>query len=136
MLYPYGGIGLFRNFLGIEGSITFVSNYGAIWGVLSSYPTLLVAIRIILISVMLFTLVLYTPSKPYLRMAMALLLGGAISNVLDSFIYGYVVDMIHIIFWGFDYPVFNIADSCICIGIFILIIDSLFYSDKHEYSSS
>jgi len=49
-------------------------------------------------------------------------ISGAIGNILDYFIYGHVVDMMHFVFWGYDYPVFNIADSFICIGVALLFL--------------
>jgi signal peptidase II len=50
------------------------------------------------------------------KVSLGLQLGGAIGNLLDRIRYGYVVDFIQLGFW----PVFNIADSCIVIGIILL----------------
>ena len=50
---------------------------------------------------------------------------GALCNILDYFFYGHVIDMLHFVFWGYDYPVFNVADSFICIGVFWLFFASL-----------
>jgi signal peptidase II len=59
-----------------------------------------------------------------LPVALALILGGAIGNVIDRVIYGYVVDFIHV-HWGAAYfPAFNIADSAITIGAALLILDA------------
>ena len=59
--------------------------------------------------------------------ALALILGGAIGNVIDRIWLGYVVDFIHIYYrpWNFDFPAFNIADSAISIGVALIIFDSI-----------
>ena len=58
--------------------------------------------------------------------ALALILGGAIGNVIDRLLYGHVVDFLdfHWTGWG-HFPAFNIADSAICIGAALFIIDEL-----------
>ena len=49
-LFPYGGIAIFKNFLGIEFSISHATNRGAAWGILSQYQGLLVAVRVALVA--------------------------------------------------------------------------------------
>ena len=59
-----------------------------------------------------------------LPLALSLILGGAIGNVIDRVIYGYVIDFIHV-HWGASYfPAFNIADSAITIGAVLMIADA------------
>lgn len=114
--YPYGGVGVFENFFGIQFSITHATNLGAAWGVLSDYSTLLLLLRLVLIG----GLIIYYPrTRGVMRYALALILAGAIGNVIDIALYGHVVDMFHFVFWGYDYPVFNVADSAIFIGVLL-----------------
>ncbi len=56
--------------------------------------------------------------------SLALIIGGAIGNVLDRLIYGYVIDFIDVYAGSYHWPAFNVADSAICIGAVLLIIDS------------
>lgn len=119
--YPYGGIGVFQDFFGIEFSITHAANKGAAWGILSDWQQPLLYVRIALIAFMLIY-ILYINKKPSWQMPMVLIIAGAAGNVIDYFLYGHVVDMFHFVFWGFDYPVFNIADSAIFIGIAWLLL--------------
>jgi signal peptidase II len=57
--------------------------------------------------------------------AMACILGGAIGNVIDRLLYGYVVDFLDFHWHGMHFPAFNIADSTITIGAACLILDEL-----------
>ena len=57
--------------------------------------------------------------------ALALILGGALGNVIDRFIHGYVVDFLQFHYAGWAFPSFNVADSAITIGAACLILDEL-----------
>ena len=57
--------------------------------------------------------------------AMACILGGAIGNVIDRVMYGYVVDFLDFHYAGWHFPAFNVADSAISIGVVCLIWDEL-----------
>ena len=61
-----------------------------------------------------------------LAFSLALVLGGALGNVIDRTLLGYVVDFLYFHHQGFSFPAFNIADSAISVGAFLLIWDSLF----------
>lgn len=118
--FPYGGIPVFKDFLGIEFSISHTINKGAAWGLGAEYQEILLYFRILLI-IALFGYVLLGDKKPIFAYPMALILAGAIGNVVDYFLYGHVVDMLHFVLWGYDFPVFNLADSSIFLGIVWLI---------------
>ncbi|WP_286729229.1 signal peptidase II [Acinetobacter sp. UBA1297] len=66
-----------------------------------------------------------------LPMAIALILGGAIGNLIDRVSLGYVVDFIHIYYQNSHFPAFNIADSAITLGTILLLIDT-FFLEKHR----
>ena len=57
--------------------------------------------------------------------ALALVLGGALGNVLDRIVLGHVVDFLYFHYRGFGWPAFNVADSAITVGAVLLIWDSL-----------
>lgn len=57
--------------------------------------------------------------------ALTLILGGALGNVLDRALYGYVVDFIQLHAGGWYFPAFNVADSAITVGAVLLILDEL-----------
>lgn len=114
--YPYGGIGVFHHFAGIEFSINHMTNTGAAWGVLGNYQLPLIILRIGLIAGLCYYLV-FLNRKPSWQLPFILIIAGATGNVLDFFIYGHVVDMLHFVLWGYDFPIFNLADSSITLGI-------------------
>lgn len=119
--YPYGGIGVFKNFAGIEFSINHMTNTGAAWGVLGNYQLALIILRIGLIAGLLIYLFYFNHHSSW-QLPLILIIAGALGNVIDFFVYGHVVDMLHFVLWGYDFPVFNLADSAISIGIASLFI--------------
>lgn len=67
------------------------------------------------------------------HIGIALVIGGAIGNVIDRFRFGAVFDFLDLHFFGHHWPAFNIADSAICIGVFILMIYAfLFEKSLHQ----
>lgn len=123
--YPYGGIGVFSDFFGIQFSLVHVTNKGAAWSVFSGYQSLLMMFRIALIAGLVLYVLFFNKNKT-LKIPLTLILVGALGNVLDYFVYGHVVDMFYFKFWGYSYPVFNIADSAVTIGVAWILLQSWF----------
>ena len=65
------------------------------------------------------------PGQKLFSFALACILGGAIGNVIDRTLYGYVVDFLDFHYAGWHFPAFNIADSAISIGAVCLILDEI-----------
>lgn len=129
LLYPYGGIGVFRKVLGIDFSINKATNTGGAWSIFSSYPHALLIVRVAIISLLtLYTLAL---NKERSRdIPLLLIITGAIGNIIDFFAYGSVIDMFHFVFWGYSYPIFNVADILIFFGVFTLLFQELLKKRK------
>ncbi len=121
--YPFGGIGVFYDFFGIDFSIVHVTNHGVAWGFLASWQDYLPFVRIGLIIGLAFYLGI---TKLFFKhpISFAAILTGAVCNVVDYFVYGHVVDMLFVRFWGYAYPIFNIADSAIFCGVVSIGISS------------
>jgi signal peptidase II len=125
--YPYGGIGVFRNFFGISFSINFVENTGAAWGMFSKYPLVLFYIRVLIVIGLI--IYLLTSNKDRKKeMPLILIITGATGNILDYIFYRKVIDMFLFKFWGYSYPIFNFADFLITIGVIWLFI--IFFIQK------
>ena len=63
--------------------------------------------------------------EPWFCLALSLVLGGALGNLIDRVRFGYVVDFLDFYYAGWHFPAFNVADSAITLGAALLIIDSL-----------
>lgn len=106
----------------------FVKNYGAAFGILQERKWLFIVITIIVISVLMVYLIKYSAEIHMLnKIAISILIGGAIGNFIDRIRLGYVIDFIQVdIIKSINFPVFNIADIFIVIGTILLMIITIF----------
>lgn len=111
--YPFGGIPIFA-LGGITCSLNYIVNSGAAWGLFAGHAGLLFMLRLGIIVGLFF----FAPRKAPLY----LILTGAVGNAIDYCLYGHVIDFIHFTFWGYSFPIFNVADSCITLGILSLFL--------------
>lgn len=132
--YPYGGIPVFKNFLGIDLSINHVINTGGPWGIVSSHHAFLLVVRFIALTCLCVHLLFFNEMKPR-QLPLTFIISGALGNILDSFFYGHVIDMIHFVFWDYSFPVFNVADACICLGVGLIILHAVVTKFKMKKSS-
>ena len=114
---------LFQKIPLIEGffSITYVQNTGAAWSILEGNMLFFYMITIAAIVLML----MFYRSKECDAISawgIALMLGGTLGNFLDRLRLQYVIDFFDFTIFGYDFPVFNIADICLCIGVGILLL--------------
>lgn len=108
--------------------ITNVRNYGAAFSFLSDaggWQHYFFTSIAIVISVLLIYWMYKTPlNQRWLLVAYALILSGAIGNVMDRLNYGYVVDFLHFYYNDWHFPAFNVADMAISVGAGLLILDA------------
>ncbi|MEH7084543.1 signal peptidase II [Neobacillus drentensis] len=102
--------------------ITSHRNRGAAWGILQGQMWLFYVITIVVIVAIMYYLYKAAKGKWILGVSLALMLGGAIGNFIDRVIRKEVVDFIHTYVFGYNFPVFNIADSALVIGVILLMI--------------
>ncbi len=115
--FPLQSIPLINNFL----HITVIFNTGAAFGIFRDKTLPLIVIGVIFILFFLLLIKNEIKNSCWSKIACGLILGGAISNLYDRISLGYVVDYIDFRIW----PVFNISDTCITVGVFILLFQSL-----------
>lgn len=98
-------------------------NNGAAFSILSGYNLLFISITLITI---------YLINK-YIEknISFYILLGGIIGNLIDRLIFGYVRDFLDFRIFSYNFPIFNISDICICLGIFLIIIKTI-KEDKND----
>ncbi len=122
--YPYGGIGVFQNVLGIDFAINKASNTGGAWSLFSTFPKTLLVVRIAII-LSLLSYALFFNKERKRDLPFMLIITGALANIADTFIYGSVVDLFHFVLWGYSFPIFNVADMLIFFGVTIMIFQEL-----------
>ena len=110
-------------------SLTYVENYGAAWGILSDYSFILKILPVVFSIIILIYLVKYKPGKIE-NICGILVISGAIGNFIDRIRLGYVIDFIDVVIFNYDYPVFNLADTFIVIGVIFLFIS--IWRDKRD----
>lgn len=120
-IYPYGGIGVFENILGIDLVITHVTNTGGPWGAMASHHGSLLILRVFAVLCLIGHLLFFNQIR-FRQIPLVMIIAGAVGNILDSFFYGHVIDMLHFVFWGHSFAVFNIADASISLGITALLV--------------
>lgn len=134
------------NTLGIEVlpffNLVHVYNYGAAFSIFAHMGGVqryfLSGIALVLIVIFTYQLARSKPSSKYLCLSYSLFIGGAIGNLIDRLIHGYVIDFLLFylkdesgqIFWS--YPAFNVADISVFCGACLLVIVSLFHKDPNK----
>ena len=114
-------------------SLSHVHNRGAAFGVLSDaslpyQPVLLSALSLAALLAIAYYFVRLPAAARLPRLALALVLGGAVGNLIDRVRLGYVVDFVHVYWRQHAWPDFNVADSAITVGVVLLILDILLES--------
>ena len=104
-------------------------NDGAAWGILGGKTTLLIVISVLMI-IALFVYNFFVKKKTiFYCISFGFIIGGALGNLYDRIVFGYVRDFIYLDFFP-SFPTFNFADSFLCIGAIMMAIFILFMADK------
>ena len=116
----------------VEGflSLTHVRNRGAAFGLLSDadlpYQAAIFSIVSVAALVAIAVYALRLPPRSTLpRAGLTLILAGAIGNLIDRALLGYVIDFVDVYWRSHHWPAFNVADSAISVGVALLLLDSL-----------
>lgn len=114
----------------IEGVFHFTShrNMGAAFGILQNQRWLFIIITIAVVVGIVWSLSRIGKSQPRVSFALSLVLGGAVGNFIDRLLTGQVVDFFDFVLIRF--PIFNVADTAITIGVALLLIDTLLQGRK------
>lgn len=113
--------------------LNFATNTGGGWSILSEHTWLLTAFSAVVALVILVVLIRRTVRHPFGVISLAVLLAGAIGNLIDRVRLGYVVDMFEVLFM--DYPIFNVADICVVCGGIVFCVYYAFFYEKWEKKS-
>ena len=108
--------------------LSHVHNTGAAWGMLSEHTGALSAVTLIACALLAF--LLFQSRKMSFKISLMLVIGGAIGNLIDRISRGYVIDFIRVWIFKYEFPNFNVADSCITIGCVMMIVAVLLSGRK------
>jgi signal peptidase II len=119
---------LIKNFF----ALTYVENKGAAFGAMQGARWFFVILTFVLCGGIIYYLNKREKTKGkdmLLRAVVVLVVGGAIGNLIDRIIRGYVVDFLDFYIFGYNYPVFNVSDICVVCGA-ILLLTWVFWTDR------
>ncbi|APH05330.1 signal peptidase II [Bacillus weihaiensis] len=112
--------------------ITSHRNTGAAWGILAGQMWFFYIITAIVIVGLIYYIQKYARENKVMGLALGLMLGGAIGNFIDRLFRKEVVDFINTYIFSYNFPIFNVADSALCVGVGLLFIHMLFFEGKQE----
>ena len=113
-------------------NITSHRNNGAAWGILSGKMGFFYIITLIILAVLIIFYIKETKYNAFMQVAISLLFAGALGNFIDRLFNGEVVDFIDTNIFRYDFPIFNIADSSLTIGVIFVIIALVKDATKKE----
>ncbi|MGD0959728.1 MAG: signal peptidase II [Methylomonas sp.] len=109
-------------------NLTYVHNTGASFSFLSEaggwQRWLFAGLAVCMSGVITVWLLRLQKHETLMAVALSMVLGGAVGNLIDRITYGYVIDFLDIYYQSWHWPVFNIADSAICIGVGLMLLES------------
>jgi signal peptidase II len=109
-------------------NLTYVHNTGAAFSFLSDaggwQRWLFASLAVVMSGVIGVWLVRLQKHESLIAIALCLILGGAVGNLIDRIAYGYVIDFIDVYYKTWHWPAFNVADSAICIGVGLMLLES------------
>jgi signal peptidase II len=105
--------------------ITSHRNRGAAWGILEGQMWFFYIVTIVVTVVLIYFLRTWAKGKMLLSLGISFMLAGAIGNFIDRLFRGEVVDFIDVYIFTYNYPIFNIADSSLVIGVIIMAIQMI-----------
>ena len=112
--------------------ITYLQNTGAAWSTFSNKTVYLIILTIVFLVAFYFLLLKKTDftKDKWIGVIYGIVVGGILGNLFDRIRLGFVVDYLDFSIFGYNFPVFNFADSCIVIGCILLIIKSFKKGEK------
>ena len=118
LLEPNEVITIIKNFF----YIIYTNNTGPAFSILLGKRIFLIVVAILIIGILLYYIKKNKVDGKLNIIAFSLIIGGSLGNLIDRIVRGYVVDFISIKLGSYNFPIFNIADTLIVVGVFLLLI--------------
>lgn len=123
-------VNLIKNFF----NLTYVRNTGAAFSILSGKVNLLIIISWMIFFYLIYEIYMNIKENIY-PYFIAVLIGGLVGNLYDRIVFGYVRDFLDFNILGYDYPVFNISDMFVVLGVILLTVHILFKGETNGIKS-
>lgn len=112
--------------------LTYTNNKGAAFSILTGRRILLILVALIVIGVLIYYVRKNKIEGKVNKIALSLVIGGSIGNLIDRILRGAVIDFIDVKIFGYNFPIFNLADTFIVIGVFLLVIEMFRKEHKND----
>lgn len=116
--------------------ITSHRNRGAAFGILQEQRWFFIVVTTCVVIAIIVFMVKMKKETILTKTALSFVLGGAVGNMIDRIRTGEVVDFFHFQFGSYHFPIFNVADSAICVGVVLFLIANLLDYKKEQYDTS
>lgn len=114
--------------------LTYSRNDGAAFGMFGGKTIFIVLVSVLVLGYLLFELFYHKKRNLIVDTSIAMIVGGLIGNLFDRLYFGYVRDFLDFNIFGYNFAIFNLADTFIVVGAFIFLV-GIFLEERHENSS-
>lgn len=111
---------LIPNFL----QLNYVKNYGVAWSMFNNRMVFIIVFSIAAIAYLFYILKQYR-KFPIIHFGILMMIAGAFGNIIDRLFRGFVVDYVDTVIFGYDFPIFNVADMLLVCGVIVIFIETL-----------
>lgn len=126
-LVPGENIEIIKNIF----SIIYTNNTGAAFSILLGKRIFLIVVAVLIIGVLLYYIKRNKIEKKIDIIALSFVIGGSLGNLIDRIVRGYVIDFISIKIGNYNFPIFNVADALIVVGVILLLLGAK-GGNKHD----
>lgn len=109
--------------LGKYFMLTSHRNSGAAWGMFQGQMLFFYLVTLFVLGILVYVYIKEAKENTLLQLALTLLLAGALGNFIDRILFQEVVDFIDVLIVFYDFPIFNVADSALTIGVILMILE-------------
>lgn len=117
-------------------NLVMVQNFGVSFGMFNNMPNGHIILSVMAIAITVILLIwMWREKKLYMAVALGLIIGGAVGNIIDRALYGAVADFLDVYWGNYHWPAFNLADSAVFIGVVLILLENFVTGDSDAKKS-